>query len=67
MTRHVKVAMDGSDILAAVAGFAVDPTCRACGGPAQLGTDVHGHVRVTIDHARGCQHAKDGRKPRSAA
>ena len=65
--RRVDVEMSGRDILAAVASIAVDPTCPACGGPAQLDTDDRGHVLVAIEHKAGCEHGRDGQNRRSEA
>jgi hypothetical protein len=58
--RRVDVAMSGRDILAAVAAVAVDPTCRTCGGPAQLDTDEQGHVLVAVEHRTDCRAARQG-------
>lgn len=65
--RNLDVEMNGRDILAAVAGIALNPRCPQCGGPAQLDTDGRGHVQIIIDHELDCKHATDGQKPRSEA
>jgi hypothetical protein len=53
--RRVNVPMDGADVLATVAHFALDPRCPQCGGPVELKPGAGTTVDVHIQHKQDCK------------
>ncbi|MCT9107929.1 hypothetical protein N4G69_20205 [Streptomyces mirabilis] len=52
--RVVEVHVSGTQLLATVAQFALDPHCPTCRGPAELRPSPDGAIDVHVEHLDGC-------------